>query len=83
MTCTGDVEADILQELEHWGPCSMEEMVTRLPGYTWNQVFNALDQMSREGCLVLRHPARFDYEVSIGLAQLARVSGGTRTGGRT
>lgn len=87
MAGTGEVEKDILQDLERRGPCSIEEMVSHLAGYTWNQVFNAVDRLSRNAKITLQHPSRFGYQVS--LAQVYRpnapVTGATgrhRSAGR-
>jgi hypothetical protein len=72
MAITGDVEKDILRDLARRGPCSIEEMVTHLPGYTWNQVFSAVDRLSRTAKVTLQHPSRFGYHIS--LAQVHRPS---------
>ena len=47
------------------GTCQSEDMVEPLAGFTWNQVFSAIDRLSRDGTLVLQRPARFGYETSI------------------
>lgn len=65
MTSTGEVERDILQDLERRGSCSIEEMVTHLSGYTWNQVFSAVDRLSRNAQVTLQHPSRFGYQISL------------------
>jgi hypothetical protein len=66
MAGTGEVEKAILGDLARRGPCSIEEMVTHLPGYTWNQVFSAVDRLSRDGKVTLQHPSRFGYHISLG-----------------
>ncbi|MBS0149657.1 MAG: hypothetical protein JSR31_01875 [Nitrospira sp.] len=63
------VESAIRAELINHGPCMFEALVQRLSPFSWNEVFAAVDQLSRDGRLVLRHTTRFDYEVSIGLTQ--------------
>lgn len=63
------VESAIRDELISRGPCTFEALVQRLSQFSWNEVFAAIDQLSRDGRLVLRHTTRFDYEVSIGLTQ--------------
>lgn len=63
------VESAIRAELINHGPCTFEALVQRLSPFSWNEVFAAVDQLSRDGRLVLRHTTRFDYEVSIGLTQ--------------
>lgn len=62
---TQDVDQAIIEELTALGACQVEEMVERLTGFTWNQVFAAIDRLSRDGTLALQHPARFGYEISI------------------
>ncbi len=61
----GDIEREIFQALVRMGPCAFEDLVRALPSYSWNQVFAAVDRLSREGTLRLSHPARCDYQVSI------------------
>ncbi len=61
----GDIEGDIFQALVRMGPCAFDDLVRALPSYSWNQVFAAVDRLSREGTLRLSHPARCDYQVSI------------------
>ncbi len=69
MRRTATVESAIRSELLRKTPCSLETLLERLPQNAWSEVFAVIDQLSRQGQLVLRHPARFDYEVSLGLAQ--------------
>jgi hypothetical protein len=56
-----EIEVAIFSILERQGSISLEELVRMLPAYTWNQVFLAVDRLSREGNLTLRHPGRFAY----------------------
>ena len=65
MRRTQDVDQAIMQELTALGTCQVEDMVERLTGFTWNQVFAAIDRLTRDGTLALQRPARFDYEVSM------------------
>lgn len=58
----------ILQDLKQLGPCTPEELVQRLPTYTWNQVFAAVGQLFRDGRLTLRQPSRFEYVISLSSA---------------
>ena len=55
----------ILQDLKQLGPCTPEELVQRLPAYTWNQVFSAVDQLCRDGLVTLRQSSRFEYLISL------------------
>lgn len=65
MMGTQDIDQAIIEELTALGACQVDEMVERLTGFTWNQVFAAVDRLSRDGVLTLQHPARFGYEISI------------------
>ncbi len=58
------IDSAILHYLKLHGSCSMDELVQRLPVYTWNQVFAAIDRLSRVGKLVLHSRGRFEYVVS-------------------
>lgn len=59
------VDVDILVELERQGTCTFRELETALSGYAWNQVFAAVDRLSRNGHIALTRHGRFDYRVSI------------------
>ena len=66
-----DVESAILETLERRGPCSLDELYQALSDYSWNQVFAAVDRLSRNGRLLLCRAGRFDYQVSIGTSVTA------------
>lgn len=63
------IESAILHDLERRGPCALEELVRDLPAYTWNQVFAAIDRLSREARVTLRRPSRFDYRIALAPAR--------------
>lgn len=58
------VESAIRLHLSEEGPCTLESLLQRLSQFSWSEIFSVVDQLSREGSLVLRRPARFGYEVS-------------------
>ncbi len=58
-----DVESAILQKIEG-GSCTLNELVQALPEYTWNQIFTAVDRLSRDGTLLLQRPTRFEYVIA-------------------
>jgi hypothetical protein len=60
-----DIDQAIIHDLTAHGTCQIEDMIERLAGFTWNQVFSAIDRLSRDGTLALQRPARFGYENSI------------------
>lgn len=65
MMLAQDIDQAIIHDLTAHGTCQVEDILRRLTGFTWNQVFSAIDRMSRDGRLALQRPARCEYEVSI------------------
>jgi hypothetical protein len=59
------MEYEIVRALEHNGACSLDELVDALPDFSWNQIFAAVDGMSRDGRLKLAHPHRFGIQISL------------------
>ena len=68
------VQSAIQLHLSREGPCTLESLLTRLSQFSWSEIFSVVDQLSREGSLVLRRPARFGYEVSINSPQVMSES---------
>ena len=67
------LESAIHQQLALVNSCSLDELAALLPGYSWAQVFAAVDRMTREGTVTLKHPG------PVPLPPLARTSS-TRRG---
>ncbi len=59
------IETAVQQQLARVGTCSLDELAALLPGYSWAQVFAAVDRMTREGTVSLKHPAPFRYLLSL------------------
>jgi hypothetical protein len=59
------IESSIHQQLDRAGTCSLDELAALLPGYSWAQVFAAVDRLTREGTVALKHPAPFRYLLSL------------------
>ena len=59
------IESAIRQELARVGTCSLDELAALLPGYSWAQVFSAVDRLTREGTLSLTHRAPFQSLLSL------------------
>ena len=64
MELTADIDLAIVRTLQRHGACPLEELTRRLPHYGWNQMFAAVDRLSRNGQLTLRRLLPFDYLVS-------------------
>jgi hypothetical protein len=59
-----EVETAILRHLDEQKSCTIEELIRALSRFTFNQVFFAIDRLSRDGRISLRHPSPFNYLVS-------------------
>lgn len=73
--CPSEIAQVVLQELEQRGHCTMEELIHNLPDYSWNQVFTAVDRLSREGTLMVQYSSRVDlYLLSAAQAKIGSPS---------
>ena len=62
-TSSVDVHDAVLYRLEEVGTCLLNDLVDALGEYAWNEVFLAVDEMSRNGELILYHPGRSPLRV--------------------
>ncbi len=67
-----EIEAAVLSALKQDGPSTMDELVRRVPGFTWIQVFAAVDRLHDQGKVVLRPLTPYDYLVSLGTGDKER-----------
>ena len=58
--CPSEIAQVVLQALEQRGHCTMEELIQNLPDYSWNQLFTAVDRLSRVGTLMVQYSSRVD-----------------------
>lgn len=68
------VDSVIFQEVTSLVSCTFDELVERLPAYSWAQVFAAVDRLSRQGTLTVSRTRCFGYTVSIRSDSLAPQS---------
>jgi DNA-binding transcriptional regulator PaaX len=73
MTLAYSIESAIHQQLARAGTCSLDELAALLPGYSWAQVFAAVDRMTREGTVALKHPGQFRYLLSLAARRSAEA----------
>ena len=73
MRQTDPLESAIREELARVGTCTLEELNERLPDYSWNQVFFAVDRLNREGNVTLQRPDSSDYILSLAPRQSAET----------
>ena len=60
------VDSVICQEVTSLVSCTFDELVQRLPAYSWAQVFAAVDRLSRQGTVAISRTGCFGYVVSLG-----------------
>ena len=65
MIQTDILESTIIEELTWVGTCTIDELNERLPYYSLNQVFFAVDRLTREGTVALKHLTPFSYLLSL------------------
>ncbi len=65
MTDNRETVSLIVRHLEEHGPCALETLILKISSCTWNQVFAAIDELSREGTVTLQHFHRFEYRLSL------------------
>src|SRR5262245_25241034 len=62
------VDSIICHEVASLTSCTLDELTQRLQTYSWAQVFEAVDRLSRQGTLKLTRTGRFGYALSVGSA---------------
>ena len=66
ITIHATAEERIVDILQTNGPCSLEDVARFLhPQYSWSNVFIAVDQMSRNGRLLLRRLGNSTYQIAL------------------
>jgi hypothetical protein len=58
-----DVHDAVLHRLEAVGTCLFDDLVEALGQYAWDEIFLAVDEMSRNGELILYYPGRSPLRV--------------------
>ena len=58
------VDAQVIDILRHTRTCDLEEVTRQWTNLTWNQVFLAVDRLSRSGELILVSRGRGTYTVT-------------------
>ena len=53
MTQQTTAEDQVIETMHRLGTCDLEDLTRRCSTLTWNQVFIAIDRLSREGALKL------------------------------
>jgi hypothetical protein len=64
MTHHTTVEDQVIDIVRRTHGCELEDLARRCPNFTWNQVFLAVDHLSRTGEVRLVHARESGYIVS-------------------
>ena len=64
---TDILESAIIEELTWVGTCTIDELNERLPYYSIHQVYSAVDRLTREGTVALKHLTPSSYLLSLAL----------------
>lgn len=64
-------EDAVIALLRQSGPCLLDNLILRLPNHKWGDLFIAVDQMSRDGRLVLRRGLGSTYHLFLPPEQAA------------
>ena len=60
------IEEAIIERLRSGGPCSLDDVFTHLsPLYSWSAVFITVDQMSRNGGVLIRRLGYSTYQIAL------------------
>lgn len=70
---TDTLESAIRLVLAQVGTCTLEELNEKIPYSSWNQVFAAVDRLSREGTVTLQRPDSSDYRLSLAPRRFAKA----------
>ena len=72
MTEKRETASLIVRHLEEHGPCALDTLILKISSCTWNQIFAAIDELSREGTVTLQPFHRFGYRLSLAHRPAAR-----------
>jgi hypothetical protein len=60
------IEEAIIEKLRSDGHCCLDDIVTHLsPIYSWSEVFLAVDQMSRNGGVLIRQLSYSTFQIAL------------------
>ncbi|MGE3979785.1 MAG: hypothetical protein AB7F94_19685 [Nitrospira sp.] len=69
------IEDAVIKILLQTGPRTLDDVAEALPVHNWNELFSAVDEMSRDGRVVLRRLAGSGYQLSVPVAPLRIAAG--------
>jgi len=74
MTEAEVLELAILERVVASAPMTLEDLQQMFHHFSWNQLFVAIDRLSRKGSLTLRRVDRCTYRISLGTQPAAEAT---------
>lgn len=71
MATADHVESALLAHLSHHSAVSLDQLPAICPDHTWNQLFAAVDRLSRRNAISLRRIDRHTYLITLASPQAA------------
>ena len=65
VTAMQPIDAAIVETLQRSGPCPLDDVVTSLSIFSWGEVFDSADRLSREGRVRLSQLGYSTYQLSL------------------
>ena len=65
MPCVYDIDQEVLEVIVRSPGSMLDDIALQCPDLTWNQIFIAIDRLSREGMLTLTPTGRGLYTVHL------------------
>lgn len=65
MLQTDSLDSAIHHVLARTGTCTIDVLIGRLPSYSWNQVFSAVDRLNRAGTVTLQRQDSPEYLLAL------------------
>jgi hypothetical protein len=59
------VDSAIYHEVTNRVSCTLDDLLQRLPAYSWAEVFAGVDRLSRQRTLRLRRASKFGYVLCV------------------
>jgi len=59
------IDAAIVETLQRSGPCRLDDVVRSLSIFSWGELFDSVDRLSRDGRVLLSQLGHSSYQLSL------------------
>jgi hypothetical protein len=59
------IDAAIVEALQRSGPCRLDDVIRSLSVFSWGEVFDSVDRLSRDGRVLLSQLGYSTYQLSL------------------